>query len=265
MGNEISPPSRARLSFLHTKVWRVPLDVSPSRARQRHFREGRFATVLFRHDGGSGEKRLIVDGLVIHRSKDLLDGGDTLAFDLAGKSCRLEIVHFPGLTDYKLYHDSIRVQSIMDEPEDTPLPAERPKVRVPRAHVSSGPNTADGRRVVRFDVLTQAGGASHSVSRRFSDFDELDCLIRSAFRGHHLESSLPALPCKQLKLLADHFDQQFIDARRHQLEAYLRRLVAVPHVAVNPDLLDFLGIGVGVGPNDVGGRDGVGNIADLHH
>jgi PX domain len=58
--------------------------------------------------------------------------------------------------------------------------------------------------------------------------------------GHHLYSNLPALPHKSSKLLTDHFTAEFIEQRRLELEVYLQKLAVVPHVAENPDFLDFL-------------------------
>lgn len=66
--------------------------------------------------------------------------------------------------------------------------------------------------------------------------------VRSYFHDHHLASSLPHLPPKHLKLLTNHLDAGFLDARRAQLQAYLQRLVAFPHAGANPDLVVFLGV-----------------------
>jgi PX domain len=60
------------------------------------------------------------------------------------------------------------------------------------------------------------------------------------YTGHHLYSNLPALPHKSSKLLTDHFTAEFIEERRADLEVYLQKLAVVPHVAENPDFLDFL-------------------------
>ncbi|CAM9594734.1 unnamed protein product, partial [Discosporangium mesarthrocarpum] len=75
-------------------------------------------------------------------------------------------------------------------------------------------------------------------------FTPLGGQIRSAFKGHHLASSLPCLPPKSYKLLTDHFSPEFVENRRVQLEVYIRKLSMVPHVNTNPDFLEFVGIRV---------------------
>jgi hypothetical protein len=241
MGNQhgglsVPLPSRAALSFLTTKIWRIELDTAYT-IRSSPLEPHDIAVVLFRHDAKSGEKRLVVDGHLIHRSTELLDGGDSIQFSVAGKPCRLEVVNFPGLTDYILYYDDIRIYSIMEEREDGAV--ECPRVRVPEAQVTS----AAGPQIVLFTVCSQYRGEELIVQRRFSDFDELDCLVRSVFKGHHLYENLPSLPTKSVKLLTDHLNASFIEERRAKLEAYLRKLCAVPHVVQDPDVLEFLGWG----------------------
>jgi hypothetical protein len=43
--------------------------------------------------------------------------------------------------------------------------------------------TAKDKRAVLFEVTSHLQEQHFLARRRFSDFDELDCLIRSAFRG----------------------------------------------------------------------------------
>jgi hypothetical protein len=109
-------PSKAALSFLRTKVWRVPADPRLSQIAQLPG-EQYIGVVMFRHDGKTGEKRLHVDGHLVHKSNELMDSGDVIRFELGERICRLEVVAFPGLTDYALYCDDRRIRSIMEERE----------------------------------------------------------------------------------------------------------------------------------------------------
>ena len=85
-------------------------------------------------------------------------------------------------------------------------------------------------------------GPQINVKKRFSEFVDLDRLVRSAFSNSHLLSSIPSLPPKQSKLLVKHLDPHFIEGRRIGLETYLRKLLALPRIPQNPDVLQFLGI-----------------------
>lgn len=243
---DINLPSKAVLSFLRTKVWRVnlkgaynPRENSPSPTSKS--KSEKLGIVVFRHDGRSGQKTLIVNNTLIHKSSELLDGGDMINFELNRKPCRLEVINFPGLSEYVLYYDDIRIKSIMEERE--PADMERPKVRIPRAHII-GPYTSSesSRGTVLYEINTVLNDKETVVRRRFSDFDELDCLVRSVFQGHHLSSNLPPLPSKHMKLLMDHTTSDFVEQRRIDLEVFLRRLINVPHVTCDPDLLEFLGL-----------------------
>ena len=53
-------------------------------------------------------------------------------------------------------------------------------------------------------------GASTIVHRRFKDFAELNSSVKQNLKGHHLRSSIPPLPTKELKLFTDHQDPDFI-------------------------------------------------------
>lgn len=51
------------------------------------------------------------------------------------------------------------------------------------------------------------------AEHRFSEFADLDALIRSTFYSNHLLNSVPALPPKGSKLLADQLSPQFLEQR----------------------------------------------------
>lgn len=52
--------------------------------------------------------------------------------------------------------------------------------------------------------------------------------MHDAYAGNHLQANLPKLPPKRLRLLQDHSSEAFLQERREGLEAYLRKLLALP-------------------------------------
>eukprot|EP00611_Tribonema_gayanum_P026777 TRINITY_DN645_c0_g1_i4.p3 TRINITY_DN645_c0_g1~~TRINITY_DN645_c0_g1_i4.p3 ORF type:complete len:193 (-),score=8.97 TRINITY_DN645_c0_g1_i4:1790-2368(-) len=92
-------PSKAVLSFVRTKIWVVPSKGAPgfiSGPADPHWASA--GVVQFRHSGATGDKQLIVNGQLISKSCDLLDGGDNIPFLIGDISCRVEVLAFPGLT-----------------------------------------------------------------------------------------------------------------------------------------------------------------------
>jgi hypothetical protein len=86
-------------------------------------------------------------------------------------------------------------------------------------------------------------GAKTTVHRRFRDFVDLDESVRAGFQGRtHLKSSLPELPPKNSKILYDHADPEFQEARREKLELYIQKLVQVPRVLQISTVCPFLGM-----------------------
>ncbi|KAG5190461.1 hypothetical protein JKP88DRAFT_352719 [Tribonema minus] len=196
--------------------------------------------VQFRHSGATGDKQLIVNGQLISKSCDLLDGGDVIPFLIGDISCRVEVLAFPGLTGPQV---CVR-QAVMQHAAGGSGGA---------ASRGGGSASASDNRTVLYEVVSQLGGREFAALRRFAEFDELDALVRSAFKGkldvsHHLYANVPPLPRKRNKLLTDHYTLEFIEQRRCDLDAYLKCLVAIPHTSKNPDIIDFLGIRVEAAP-----------------
>jgi len=103
--------------------------------------------------------------------------------------------------------------------------------------------TAPLQAVALYEVTTRVREDERIVMRkRFSEFVELDRFVRSAFQDSHLLSSIPNLPPRQFKALSNHLSAEFIEKRRTALRHYLRKLVTVPRISSNPDVLEFLGI-----------------------
>ena len=63
-------------------------------------------------------------------------------------------------------------------------------------------------------------------------------LVRSSYYGH-LASNLPRLPAKAMW---GNFDADLLETREGQLTDYLAKLLMIPRMAHNQDVLKFLGI-----------------------
>jgi len=82
--------------------------------------------------------------------------------------------------------------------------------------------------------------------KRFTQFYEMDCKLRSSIVTEHPSfnvESLPPTPPRRLKFIHDHMDDDFIEERRVLLENYLAHLLRLPEVARNEHFLEFLGVG----------------------
>jgi hypothetical protein len=115
------------------------------------------------------------------------------------------------------------------------------KVWIPRADL-----TGDDVTWYRVDTKRLGTGVEVAVHRRFRDFHFLHQQLGTYFKGSHLYHSLPRPPAKGIKLLQDHSDPGFIEERRVQCEAYVRKLLLFPRVAEIQEMMDFLGL-VGAG------------------
>lgn len=126
------------------------------------------------------------------------------------------------------------MQALADENE------ERFRVRIPASAVAyTGKEAA----VTWYELCVerQSDGARTVVHRRYREFQNLLEQVHAAFKGHHLRSSIPELPGRQLKLLVDHTDQAFVEERRLLLENAMGKLLSVPHVASMVPVQVFLG------------------------
>lgn len=90
-------------------------------------------------------------------------------------------------------------------------------------------------------VTRRSDDARTVVHRRYREFQCLFEQVHAAFKGHHLRSSLPELPGRQLKLLVDHTDTAFVEERRLLLETAVGKLLSVPHVCAMVPVQVFLG------------------------
>mmetsp|Transcript_13029 Transcript_13029/g.25305 ORF Transcript_13029/g.25305 Transcript_13029/m.25305 type:complete len:297 (-) Transcript_13029:109-999(-) len=133
-------------------------------------------------------------------------------------------------------------ETVMSDHDPSVLDADVVEASLQQVQSRSGPPGLLKPVVVYTVEAKVKGGEVIRTQKRFSEFVELDRLVRSAFANSHMLSSLPELPPKQIKALADHTNQAFIVKRRMALSAYLRKLAKMPRIPCNPDVLEFLGI-----------------------
>jgi hypothetical protein len=88
------------------------------------------------------------------------------------------------------------------------------------------------------------------IHRRFRDFYFLYAQVCSAFRGTHLYASIPVPPPKEIAIISNHLNIEFLQERRVRLQAWLQKLLTLPGIVggLNPDVQEFLGLG---GPEGV--------------
>jgi len=91
-------------------------------------------------------------------------------------------------------------------------------------------------------VLRRKDGVLTKCRRRFSHFYDLNNDLLSWTASSHLYDMLPSLPSRQWKLISDHLDDEFVQARRAELEIYMQRLLRVPRVTQSPEFLDFVNL-----------------------
>lgn len=87
-------------------------------------------------------------------------------------------------------------------------------VKVPSAVVVEG--------VVFYVVGVQSDDDKWLVTKRFSQFDELDKMLKSY---HHETENLPTLPPKKIKMFSSHLSPAFIEERRVNLENFVQALL----------------------------------------
>eukprot|EP00732_Lithocolla_globosa_P005609 Lithocolla_globosa_v1_NODE_5893_length_1169_cov_17.663375.p1 type:complete len:265 gc:universal NODE_5893_length_1169_cov_17.663375:895-101(-) len=84
------------------------------------------------------------------------------------------------------------------------------------------------------------GSEKWTVQSRFSRFAWLDKGVRKAYKHNHLYGSLPVFPRKRLKMMVDHYDREFVEERRMQLESYITKLARFPGISSVPEWTEFL-------------------------
>ena len=90
--------------------------------------------------------------------------------------------------------------------------------------------------------LEDGATATTRVHRRFRDFADFDETLQASLAGYASRSSLPKLPAKRPKIVQDHGSPEFLDEREKGLDAYVQRLVQVPHVWLATGAPAFVGL-----------------------
>jgi hypothetical protein len=83
----------------------------------------------------------------------------------------------------------------------------------------------DGKKMVLYQLcIKTAFGHQAIVERRFSQFDILDCALRSGVRSH-ISTTFPSLPTKVTAPWVDQLSDKFTSARRIALEKYINDVI----------------------------------------
>lgn len=240
-----------------TKSYHFTLaDASQGRREKPH-------KINLRHNQITGSRYVLLDGLEVpgSRGNTSIMSAVEIAFKVEEEDARITIT--PALSgggfSYSCQVGSRVLEELSNvlETEDELVMAPA-KIRVPETRTTS----SEGKAVVHYKVVTTiaapSGGGENQevvVFRRYKEFSRLNNLLRSAFAGSHLLSSLPHLPGKVLNPFTDQTTPQFIEGRRRDLEVYLNRLCGVSKCSKNLDMLKFLGLdpvtGLPLDPADV--------------
>jgi len=194
--------------------------------------------VQLRHHTITGARTLLIDGNETFSDYKLFDDGDIISFDFKDKKGVVRI-SLEGLAtySYKLIYNGKEYPDMNSSKKE--YKNQDVKISIPSYEIRE---ISKEEKTVVYVIKISWDGQEHNISKRYSEIAELDSQVRSAYADGHLLSSMPQLPPRQLKLLQDHLSPEFIEQRRHDLEVYLQRLVSLPKVTRNPDLLRFIGV-----------------------
>ena len=93
-----------------------------------------------------------------------------------------------------------------------------------------------------YQLHVTANGESKLLSKRFSEFADVYERVKDAYAGSHLRSNVPAPPKKVINPFVNQLDPDFVEMRRVELNDFIKKMVTLPRVLVNPALLHFLGL-----------------------
>eukprot|EP00808_Paulinella_micropora_P000495 g26898.t1 len=95
-----------------------------------------------------------------------------------------------------------------------------PNTRTMSDHVLYQVDVCNSRKPQNFSKWT--------VLKRFTQFADMDALVRASFEGNpSILEQMPPPPKKETKLLNDHLDDVFINHRRVLLESYLQKMIQI--------------------------------------
>lgn len=195
--------------------------------------KGQRHEVILKHHSFTGSRTLVVDGSTIWSAIKFVDDGSSTSFDVGGAECHALIEVSSTEFVYKLLVNGEPVPDLSTQAIEYKEP--NVKIEIPTFEVVVANSVA------LYHVKVQINDQEpYLIKRRFKDFETLNTAVRAFFASNHLLNNVPLLPTKYPKMLYDHFTQEFLQQRAQQLQEYMRKLVQVPKVAMNPELRQFL-------------------------
>jgi hypothetical protein len=218
--------------------------------------DGKFHDVILRHDNVTGKRKCILDGVVFFDEKIFPDKSSTHPFTIAGKNpregsdgnytgeCIIEYDTSSGvLSDviyYKLkFEGNFIIHSMQYEVGVEPWTfLERTRVNISE----SAMRVVDSKSVVFYIVAaTSEDGAVTKTEHRFQEFEELNNNLVSIYSYSHIYDNLPPFPSK-VTGFTNQFSEDFIKSRSATLQEYLNKMLRIPRINSNMDLIRFLGL-----------------------
>lgn len=218
------------------RVWLCPYSDANQGRRQS------VCTVLIEHNNITGALQLYVrappeTSVVVDKAADrvVLGARADLSFSVGATVGRLSVMPIKTGFEYRLVFDGnpiAEVQTLSVEALARFVPASFSVEIAKDVECKAGTSW--------YRVAYSADGERRSVLHRFSEFVDLYERVRDAYSGSHLRSNVPSPPAKVLNPFANQLDPSFVEARRVELNDFMKKMVALPRVLVNPSLLDFL-------------------------
>jgi hypothetical protein len=220
---------------LQTKIWRVK-----SRSGHLHFVQARehgaaYLEVLV--DGSKLQEWELQPGMRVHHSV-AIDLEGPLAQKIEGASNGAAVLDFDMDGSSTLTIAGRPVADWLSQENDASQRLDRhviTDVAIPEYRIDN----REGNKFVLYDVIiTCADGHKSMLSKRYSTFEELVKILKSALDGAN-SSLLPKMPPKTWSVK---FKREFLEERRSQLEEWLNKLVSVPRMSWNADFLHFFSL-----------------------
>ena len=220
------------------RVWLCPYTDAKNGRRES------VCTVLLEHDNLKGSVALsvrappdtdvVVNGGV---TRVMLGKSGEITFSVASSVGHLNIYGLVTGFTYVMVFNGKEISEVQQQTIEALAPFEPTGVAVEIA-----PDVERKAGTSWYRVNVTANGETHSVLHRFSEFVDVYERVKDAYSGSHLRSNVPAPPKKVINPFTNQLDPDFVEGRRCELHDFVKKLVALPRVLVNPALLDFLEI-----------------------
>eukprot|EP01138_Halocafeteria_seosinensis_P001997 gb/GECG01002045.1/.p1 GENE.gb/GECG01002045.1/~~gb/GECG01002045.1/.p1 ORF type:complete len:372 (+),score=44.28 gb/GECG01002045.1/:1-1116(+) len=213
------------------------------------YHEGTRHTLELHHNTVLGTRSLSINGCDVPGSQGsfyVTSGPQSIVFHLGNgeekERGKVDMWAAKGSVYYQCtFRNEVVPEDFLTAPEKVEEPGgERGyKSRVPEYVAGWDEN---GQAVTWYKLVTmQSDGKGTVVHRRFRDFFNVNGSIKAALKGTHLFDKVPELPPRK-SMFTSHFDPAFLEERRRGLELYMQRLLAIPRITWNNDLLAHIGI-----------------------